>query len=212
MNLKLEKSHSRHSSLWKWKYENMGRTYLGYGCNVWAKTEMIGQTPDRKQLGGKRTNEMILSHTTNLATIQVPGMISTQAPARVVWTSSNSHSAASSLFCVWKQTQSPAHGHGVSGSGNLNVFARQETNPRCYLRTWTLSQQKPRHLQIGHKSENVFRRKVGPIQETGVFLSTVANAKKLFEHLFSPFYLLKGASPPPHFLHEKNIQQCQVSS
>lgn len=45
---------------------------------VW---ELIGQTPDREQLGGKRTNEMILSHT-NLATIQVPSMISTQAPAR----------------------------------------------------------------------------------------------------------------------------------
>lgn len=43
--------------------------------------ELIEQTPDRKQLGGKRTSEMILSHT-YLATVQVPSMISTHAPAR----------------------------------------------------------------------------------------------------------------------------------
>lgn len=131
MDLKLEKSPSRHSSLWEWKYEPL----TWEGC-IWDMAavlralvcELIGQTPDRKQLGGKRTNEMILSHT-YLATIQVPSVISTRAPARAGWASSRSHSAVSPLVCVWKQTQSPAHSRGVSGSGNLNVFARQETNP-----------------------------------------------------------------------------------
>lgn len=131
MDLKIEKNPSRHSRLWKWKYGPL----TWEGCTwdmalvLGAMCELIGQTPDRKQLGGKRTNEMILSHI-SLAAIQVPSMISTQAPARVGWASSKSHSATSLLLCMWKQTQSPAHGHGDSGSGNLNVFARQETNPQ----------------------------------------------------------------------------------
>lgn len=162
----------------KIRASNMGRRYLRDGCgarscvgadrtNTWQRTAGWKKDKWDDPLSHQLGNNSSSQHDLNPGTCQS-------------WVSLQQQSFCSipSLCVKTNQITSPwSRGLWLWKSKCFCKARNKSSNSQCHFWMWTLSQQKPKHLQIGHKSGNVFRRKIGPSWETWVFLSTGASAK-----------------------------------
>lgn len=140
----------------------MGRTYLGYGCsaqsidvwadrtNTWQKTTGWKKDKWDDPLSHLLGNNSSSQHDLNPCTCQS-------------WVSLQQESFCSipSPLCVKTNpvTSSWSWGLWLWKFKCLYKARNKSSNSRCHFRTWTLSQQKSKHLQVCHKSGNVFRKK-----------------------------------------------------
>lgn len=127
--------------------------------------------------------------------LKFPSMVSTQAPARAQPNTSLQQqpicSIPSPLYMKTSLTSSPCSwGFWLwKVKGLFKVRRKSSHSPWCHLRTWTLSQQKSRQMQMGNKSGNVFIRKIGSRLEPRVCFKDWSKYQVTIQKALWPFYL-----------------------